>query len=337
MKQSSLSYFPHTSPSSSKFKKAFITSLALTLCIVSLLTPAMALSNDNGTLTADSAIIGQGNVSEYNHLIEVSLLNTGYIVVSESMVYLIESSGNPDSDQTQIKFWIPENAEIMQFQVTDMAGTNSAVPVNYTRGKNYLYFDPEDNEASSGMPLLYGIRYVIPDTGNEVFQKVIHEDGELEQSINRLITVVYHSEYVVPKITSAEGKTIMADETVAGDNYTSFEWSSPQFEEFNIVTEELEPVTQKQTRYNSGMIIGILLFIAVIGAVLYYKKKDSRGNSKDISELQDLYDAEMAVIARIKHDRKNNKLSQEEYDKLEKRHGQNASKIKKEIEKMKKT
>ena len=63
----------------------------------------MALSPDNATLAAESMINGQGNVSEYNHLIEISLLNTGYIVISESMVYLIESTEEQDNNLTEIK------------------------------------------------------------------------------------------------------------------------------------------------------------------------------------------------------------------------------------------
>ena len=75
----------------------------------------------------------------------------------------------------------------MQFQTTDMAGSNSAVPVNFTRNGNYLSFNSEEYEGSSGMPLLYGIRYVLPDTESEVFRKVIYEHGKLEQPISRLI------------------------------------------------------------------------------------------------------------------------------------------------------
>ena len=93
----------------------------------------------------------------------------------------------------------------------------------------------------------------------------------------------------------------------------------PQFDEFSIVVDKLEPVTKKETGFNYSMIIVILLFILVIGVVSYNKKKVSTGNSKDIRELEDLYDAEIEVIERIKEDRKNNKLTQEEFDKLEKK------------------
>ncbi|WMW24814.1 hypothetical protein RE474_12130 [Methanolobus sediminis] len=334
---SNFPYFPYNSSSVSRFKKAFLVCLALTLCTMIMLTPALALSSDNETLPAESIISEQGNVSEYNHLIEVSLLNTGYVVVSESMVYLIESSGNLDSKQTEIKLWIPENAEIMQFQTTDMAGSNSVMPVNFTRDGNYLYFYSEKNESSSAMPLLYGIRYVLPDTGDQVLRKVIYKNGELEQPISRLILTVYHDDNTGISLSSENGALLTADDTLMEANYSSYVWNTPEFNEFTITREEKDLVQDTATSGNNLVIPVLIVILIVVAAGYYYMRKNSPANSKDINELEDLYEAEMAVLDRIKKDRKNNKLSQEEFDKLEKKHSESASKIKKEMEKLKKT
>jgi hypothetical protein len=339
MKKSSYSYSSYIIPIGkyNPVKPVGLVCLSLALCIILLQIPAMALSSDNGNLSVESVTAEQGNISEYNHLIEVSLLDTGYVVVSESMVYLIESAGDQYSNQNQIMLLIPENAEIMQFQATDMAGANSALPVNYTRDGNYLYFYSQENEISSGMPLLYGVRYVLPDTGNEVLRKVIYENGELEQPISRLIVTVYHNENSDISISSENGDLLTADNTVMEANYSSYMWNAPQFNEFTITCEEKELVQNTTTSGNSQIIPILVVIIIVAPAAFYYTKKYAPKSSKDINELEDLYEAEMTVIDRIKQDRKNNKLSQEEFDKLKKKHSENASKIKSEMEKLKKT
>jgi len=337
MKQTSSPYFSYISSSISKFKPSYLVCLALALCTMLMITPALALSPDNVTLSPESMTSGQGNVSEYNHLIEVSLLNSGYIVVSESMVYLIDPTNKQHSNQSQIMFWIPENSQIMQFQTTDMAGSNSVMPVNFTRDGNYLYFYSEKNESSSGMPLLYGIRYVLPDTGDEVLRKVIYKKGELEQPISRLILTVYHDENTGISLSSENGALLTADDTVLEANYSSYVWSTPEFNEFTITRNEKDLVQNTATSGNNLVIPLVIIILIVVVAGYYYMRKNSSANSKDINELEDLYEAEMAVLERIKKDRKNNKLSKKEFDKLEKKHSESASKIKKELEKIKKT
>jgi hypothetical protein len=337
MKQNSSSYFFYIRSFPGKVKPSFLVCLALVLFIMSMTTSAIALTSGNETLATESMMTEQGNVSEYSHLIEVSLLNTGYIVVSESMVYLIDSIEDEDFNQTEIKLWLPENAEIMQFQVVDMSGTSSAVPVNFTRYDNYLYFYSDDNEASSEMPLLYGIRYVLPDTGDEVLRKVIYKNGELEQPISRLILTVYHDENTGISLSSENGVLLIADDTVMEANYSTYTWSTPEFNEFTIFREEKEPV-QNTEASDTNLTIPILIVIIIVApAAFYYTRKYAPQNSKDINELQDLYDAEMTVLSQIKKDRKNNKLSQEEFEKVNKKHSENASKIKREMENMKKT
>lgn len=337
MKQIPSSYSSYIDSPIRKYKTTSFVCLVLTFIIISMATPAIALSSENQTSPAESMMAYQGDVSEYNHLIEVSLLNTGYVVVSESMVYLIESTEDQDSNQTEIKLWIPENAEIMEFQVTDMAGTNSVVPVNYTRGTNYLYFYSEKNESSSGMPLLYGIKYVLPDTGNEVLRKVIYEKEELEQPISRLIVTVYHDENTEISFSSENGPLLTVDDTVLEANYSSYTWNMPAFNEFTIAREEKEAVQNTEKSDNNLAIPMLIVIIIVAPAAFYYTRKYTPKSLKDINELEDLYDAEIAVLARIKQDRKNDKLSQEEFHRLEKKHSESLSKIKSELEKLKKT
>ncbi len=337
MKQISSSNLPYIRSFTSKFKPASLVCLAMAFFIMSMTTSAMALSSDNETLSAESIITDQGNVSEYNHLIEVSLLNSGYVVVSESMVYLIETAEGQDLNQTEIKLWIPENAEIMDFQVTDMAGANSAVPVNYTRGTNYLYFYSEENESSSEMPLLYGIKYVLPDPGDEVLRKVIYENGELEQPISGLILTVYHDENTGISLSSENGALLTADNSVLESNYSSYTWNMPAFNEFTITREEKEAVKNTEKSDNNLAIPMLIVIIIVAPAAFYYTRKYTPKSLKDINELEDLYDAEMAVLSQMKQDRKNDKLSMDEFEKLEKKHSEKASKIKSELEKLKKT
>ncbi|TQD23464.1 hypothetical protein FKV42_13125 [Methanolobus vulcani] len=338
MKKSSYSYSSYIIPIGkyNSVKPVGLVCLSLALCIILLQIPAMALSSDNGNLSVESVTAEQGNVSEYSHLIEVSLLDTGHVVVSESIVYLIDSAEDEYSNQSQIMLWISENAEIMQFQASDMAGANSALPVNYTRDGNYLYFYSLENESSSGMPLLYGISYVLPDTGNEVLRKVIYKEEELEQPISRLIVTVYHNGDAGISISSENEDLLTADNTVMEENYSSYMWNAPKFNEFTITCEEKELVQDTTTSGNSRIIPILIVIIIVVAGGYHYMKKRTPANSNDINELEDLYEAEMIVIDRIKKDRKNNKLSQEEFDKLKKKHSESASKIKSEMEKLKK-
>lgn len=304
--------------------------LMLCGCLILSQTLSPALANDTNGTSANATVPAQTGVSEFSHLIEIKFLADGYVLVEEAVVY---STGTAN-DIEELVFWVPDNADIMQFQATEMADSTTSGPINYSRNGNFLYFQPHETTGSGGMPLLYGIRYVIQETGEaSAFRKVIRDQGTFEYPIARLIVIVDHDEGRVPIISSDEGLSLTADETVHELDYTSFVWTSPQFDELSITLEEQGPDNGSRNGYNSGIIIGILLLVALIRIVVYNKK----GSSGDLDELEDSYEAELAVIARIEEDRKKNKLSKEEFESLHKKHTESALKIKSKKEKLKKT
>ncbi|WMW22656.1 hypothetical protein RE476_02230 [Methanolobus mangrovi] len=295
--------------------------------------PALALSNDSDNISNPSAISTdseQAGVSEFSHLIEVYFEDDNYLVASESIVYSASSANNSQ----ELVLWIPENAEIMQFQVTDMIASTTATSVNYSRTGDFVSFPSYGDTSSSGMPLLYGIRYVVQSHEEEqTFRKVISEDGIFDYPVSRLIIIVHHEESEIPAITSVSGLQLVADEVISEMNYTSYAWSSPQFNEFSITLINQNSGTKTGMWDNYSLIVGIVLLIIVVAAALFYKKNDSGS----ISDLEDLYEAELAVLAQIKEDRKKKKLSEEEFENLHKKHSDSALKIKNKMEKLKKT
>ncbi len=305
-------------------------------CCLFLQAPALAHANISENISDRSAISGiyeQTGISEYNHLIELYFEENDYVLASESIVY----SAGSANDSEEFVLWVPENAEIMQFQVTDMAGSSTATSVNYSKEGNFLYFPSYYGTTdSSGMPLLYGIRYAT-HSHEEVptFRKVIREDGVFDYPISRLIIVVNHEENEIPAIISAEGLTIAADEIISDKNYTSYIWSFPQFNELSIALEKNNEERAATIPYNSFIMLGILgIIIVIIAAAILHYRKESSG---EMSKLEDRYEAELMVLAQIKEDRKKNKLSKEESESLHKKHSDNALKIKSKMEKLKKT
>ena len=308
-------------------------SVFLMLCIFCLFLqgPALALSDSSSNLSDSSAISvsEQIGTSEFSHLIEVYFEDDNYLVASESIVY----SANSANNSQELVLWIPENAEIMQFQVTDMVASTTPTSVNYSREDDFLYFPSYGDISSSGMPLLYGIRYVVQSHEEEqLFRKVISEEGMFDYSASRLIIIVHHEENEIPAITSVSGLPLVADEVISEMNYTSYAWSSPQFNEFSITLINRNSGTKTGIGYNYSLIAGIVLLVLVLAAALFYKKNDSG----DISDLEDLYEAELAVLTQIKEDRNKKKLSKEEFETLNKKHNENALKIKNKMEKLKK-
>ncbi|WP_094228292.1 hypothetical protein [Methanolobus psychrotolerans] len=303
--------------------------IVLSVFCLFLQAPALANDENEGNESAISIVSKQTRISEFSHLIELYFEDDNYVIISESIVY---SAGSPNNSE-ELVLWIPENAEIMQFQVTDMAGSTPISSVNYSRKDNLLYFHSYGTTASDGMPLLYMIRYAVHNhEENPAFRKVIREEEIFEYPISRLIIVVNYEEGNVPAIYSADGFSLVADQVTNGETYTSYVWSSPQFNELSIALQN-NIDTNTGNGHNSGLIAGIILLVIVLAGVVYYKM-NRPGYSE---ELEDLYEAELAVLAQIKEDRIKNKLSREEFEKLHKKHTGNALKIKNKKDKLKKT
>lgn len=306
----------------------------LCVCCVFLQDPVLAHADISENVSNQSAISGvyeQTGISEYSHLIELYFEGNDYVFATESIVY----SAGSANDSEEFVLWVAENTEVMQFQVSDMANSSTATSVNYSKEGNLLYFPSYyGTTGSSGMPLLYGIRYAT-HSHEEVptFRKVIRKDGIFDYPISRLIIVVNHEENEIPAVLSADGLRIVADETTSDKNSTSYIWSTPQFTELKVTLEEDDFNQTAKTQYDSLIVPGILTIIIIAATVLYYRKK-TPGN---LNDFKDLYEAEMAVIAQIKEDRKKNKLSNEDAERLLKKHSTNASKIKSKMEKLKKT
>lgn len=307
--------------------------IILILCITFLLShnPAMAFpeNTDNANNTSVVNSTDQSEVSEFSHLIELYFEDNNYILAGESVVY----STNKENVSDQLVMWVPENAEIMQFFATDMMESGSTVSINYSRQNGVLYFNRPGNLTSGGMPLLYKIRYVV-HSHEEIptFNKVISEEGPLDHQVSRLILLINHQKDQVPVITSADGSPIKADDTANEDNKTSYIWSSPQFSEFSVALQKNSYPQTSGTSFGSFMIPGIIVLIIITVAIMYYRSQ----RNGDLKELEDIYEAEMEVISRIKEDRKNNRLSKDEYESVLKKHTDNVSKIKRKMEKQKK-
>lgn len=305
------------------------TFILLSICSLFLITPSTAFANYTDNSSANT-ITEQSQTTEFSHLIEMYFEDDNYIIVSESVVYSTGSANNSD----ELVLWIPENAEIMQFLITDMTGSYSETSVNYSREGNFIYFSEDESSTSNVMPLLYGIRYVV-HSHEEVatFNKVIRDEGILDYPISRLIIVVNHGNNEIPSITSANGVQLIADEASSDQGKTSYIWSSPAFDEFSVTLKSPNSYTSTGTGYNYNVIIGIVLLTIVIGAVLYYKKD----RSGKLDELEELYEAELAVLTQIENDRKKEKLSKEDFERVHRKHNESAAKIKEKMEKLKRT
>ncbi|WP_340818569.1 hypothetical protein [Methanolobus sp. WCC4] len=301
----------------------------LCICSLFLITPAIAFPDDADNSSA-STIAEDVGITEYSHLIEMYFEDDNYILVGESVVY---STGSAN-ESGELVFYVPENANIMYLQVTDMAGSIPATSVNYSREDDFIYFSPVGLTGSGGMPLIYDTRYTV-HSHEEVptFNKVIRENGVLDYPISRLIIVVNHDNEEIPSITSADGIILVADEVMSGTNKTSYIWSSPDFDEVNVILEKHNTGPTAGGVPNYSIIVGIILLVIVIAAVLYYKK----GSSGKLNELEDIYEAELVVLAKIDEDRKKKKLSKEDFERIHKKHSDNAEKIKQKMEKLKRT
>ncbi|WP_292467323.1 hypothetical protein [Methanolobus sp.] len=292
--------------------------------------PVLAMSDTPDITNNSSSVLTpahQAGISEYSHLIELSFDENNYIVAGEALVYSTDSQNKSE----ELALWIPENADIMQFQTTDMMATVASTAVNYSRNGNLLYFNSPDISNSTNMPLLYGIRYSV-HSHEEVttFNKVLREENVFGYPVSRLIIIVNHGENEVPAVTSADGTPIIADESMSESNQTSYIWSAPQFTEFMVTLEEENYHETSKTTINPFIISGILVVIIIATAIIYYRK----GNSEDMDELRDRYEAELAVIAKIEEDYKKNKLSKDEFESILKKHSDNASSIKRKMEKL---
>jgi hypothetical protein len=309
-------------------KYSFIFLLILT-CGISFQSTVLAASENpiNVTNTSTTATLSNATgISEYSHLIELSFEENNYIIAGEAIVYSTDANSSEE-----LVLWIPENADIMQFQVTDMMASAASTSVNYSREGDLIYFSLPLFENTSSMPLLYGIRYSV-HSHEEIptFHKILREENVFGYPISRLILIVNHEANEIP---SSEGTPIFADEVTNTANQTSYVWNSPGFTEISVTLETENVIQNSEDSSNTLIIPGIILVAIIAAAILYYKKE----NSGDLSELQDIYDAEMTVIAQIKKDRKNNKLSQKEFESILKKHTDNISKIKNKMEKLKRT
>ncbi|WP_407356175.1 hypothetical protein [Methanolobus sp. WCC5] len=333
MKVKQSSEFPKTMGNTITYLTLF---LILSACLILLQIPAQAFQDN----TSDINVSSQDNsssvisaISEYSHLIEIHFHDNDLLIVSESIVYLMDVT----AEDEELVLWVPEAAQITHLQVTDMAGTADVRSLDHERNGSLVYFSSHGISGSNGMPQLYGIRYAIQDSGEgTVYRKVLREQGTFGYPTSRLIIIVAHDEDKVPVIISGEDLLIEADETISETDQTSYVWYSPQFDQLSITLEERDKGLEAEQGY-AGIIAGAILFIIVI-AVLYnrYRRNDSTDPYMP-GELEDLYDAELAVIARIEGDWKKDKLSKEEYDSLHKKHTESAAGIKKRIEKLKRS
>lgn len=307
-------------------KRHIVPMIVLFLSFIFLVNPATALSGYAGNNSSISAISYSGDgITEASHLIELYFEEDNYILAGESVVF-----SQPENSSEKLVMWIPENASIMQFFSYDMMGSSAANTVNYSRDGDLLYITQSDNVNSTGMPLIYEIRYTLAgmdQTSTPVFTKFIRSDESFGYPVSRLILLVHHGENEVPSIISADGTTITADEVRSESNRTSYIWSSPQFEKFSVTLQKEQTAAGSLDRF----ILPLIMILIIAAAVVYYKKREKR----DLTELQDIYDAQMAVIAKIKEDRKKNLLSGEEYENILKKHTENASRIKEKMERKK--
>ncbi|MDG6244967.1 MAG: hypothetical protein QCH31_11380 [Methanolobus sp.] len=332
MKEKRPSDLKITTGSISKYMRLF---LMISACLILLNSSVMAVqdnANDSSDdILQDKSIPLQAGVTEFSHLIEIHFQDNDLLIVSESIVYSLNMAAE------ELVLWVPENAQILQFQVTDMAGTASVEPVDYERSGDLVYFRPHEDEDSGRMPKLYGIRYVIQDSGeHNVFRKVLRHQGSFGYPISRLIITVGHDEGKVAVIRSGDGVLLQADEMASETDHSSYIWHSPQFDEFSITLKDHGVDRRTEDGY-TGIIAGSISII-VIAIFLHriYRKKSSIDPDM-LEELENLYDAELAIIKKIKEDWEKNKLSKEEFEDLHQKYTDNAAKTRKRIEKLKKS
>ncbi|WP_406662234.1 hypothetical protein V7O66_06160 [Methanolobus sp. ZRKC3] len=308
------------------FKKSNICrSLVLIIvfsCLLISINSTSGFYNVNGS---DSFNSSMEQIIESSHLIELDLNHEGTIFVQESIVFSV--SGEEALDNLIIH--IPETAEVTSFKRIEMMGTDSK-QIEYLRDQDALYFNDSERLYQSSMPALYEISYVLEDGKNAYshsFSKVLHDSEKTSYPISRLAVVVNYPEGVHVSLTDAIGNALKADEIKDESNTVSFTWTSPDFDVLLVSTHKAVEQGSAKNIQN----IFVLALVSVTALVLVFVLYSKRKKNADIHDLEDRYEALLAVILQTEEDRKNKVISDQEFKALHKKYKQQAMEVKKKM------
>lgn len=305
--------------------------LALVLIVTCLLLSTNAASGfyENGD---DSLLLNlsTAQITRSSHLIELDLSHENAIFVQESIVFSISEGKFPD----KLAIILPETAEIDSFQRVEMMGANSE-HINYSRSGDILFFNDSEHLQESSMPALYEVRYAIKDDAtlaSRSFLKVLYRSDQVSYPISRLAVVATYPEGVHVHLTDGMGNAVKADSVETETNTVSFAWTSPDIDVLVVNTHDpVEPVSGTKSSGGFVFLLASGAFILMV-FILYSRRK---GNA-DIRNLEDNYEALLAVILKLEEDHKKKLISKKEFQSLHKKYRYQAMETKKKMDNLKK-
>ncbi|MGP8319371.1 MAG: hypothetical protein ACT6FD_01060 [Methanosarcinaceae archaeon] len=285
-----------------------------------------------------------GNIVVLRQLVEVDISNAEHVIVRETIVF--RTTGNL---MTDLMIWVPDDAEIMSIYRQNMTEDKPAIPLQHIQEGNILKInDTEHLNASGMMPPMYAVQYVIPATVDKEpeYTKILQYPTYINYPISSLIVTVMPAEGMDIVIKDEGGNVIQGEIIELDLNAVVHTWSSPKFKEFTISTKS----KSNTTNILPYVAIGIIIMAVLAFPFIQKKIKDGNGNTllkstdtsnkekkdssyekkgagvnvdqkvttkkPDLNELEDRYDAILSLLNKIKNDRDNGNLSDEEYGTL---------------------
>ncbi len=286
-----------------------------------LLPHSVAADNTNALINGNYT--GLSDMYFQQYIIDLDMSYIDGILVQETWTLL---PGN--ANITMIGLSVPANSTVMRFQKQDMSDTTSAMDISYNRTGDILYFI-ETSTASSGLPQLYGLVYLVPESSNDQFTKTLTLPGYQPSSIHSLVLNVKTKEGFDPMIVDGTGMPLASNSRREG-NITSFLFSHPSFNEITVST-------AKAKSSNGPMYLSAAFFIAgllILGGAIYLnKQKKDALKDTDIRELEHRYAAIQKVLSTIDSDLKQKIIDEDVHSSMYAKYTKEASEIKKELDK----
>ncbi|AGB49233.1 hypothetical protein Metho_0994 [Methanomethylovorans hollandica DSM 15978] len=296
-------------------------SLFMITCLFMLL-HTVAAGNTTALTTGNDT--GFSDMYFQQYIIDMDMSYVDGILVQETWTLLPDNA-----NVTMIGLSVPADSTVMLFQKQDMSDATSAMDIAYNRTGDILYFI-ENSTSPSGLPQLYGLVYLLPESSNGQFTKMLTLPGYQPSSVHSLVLNVKTKQGFDPVIVDGNGMPLSSNSRREG-NITSFLFTHPSFNEITVSTTKAK--TSNDTTYLSYLffITGLL----VLGGAIYLNRKNKDAHKDtDIQKLEYRYAAIQKVLSAIDSDLKEKIIDAEVHSLMSAKYMKQASEIKKELDKI---
>jgi glycine betaine/proline transport system substrate-binding protein len=185
------------------------------------------------------------------HLIELDanlLKAENKLFIRETLIF--RNIGSKDFFGS-IKTWMPDGTENIILSRSELTTSGGMVPISFSQNGNIISWRDYIGK-NSNLPFLYALEYSVKQNNAEIFSKKL--------AIPNLINYKYMEKADLPaiviKIIKPEGNSVkFIDEngnkivaTEVDDKGEIFRFSSPQFNEINVVFSKIQPLTSTITQ-----------------------------------------------------------------------------------------